>query len=100
MRIEIEMAEEHGQWYGNEYCPHGGESPIDGCYFCGRPGSARPARSHQDQTGRIVNRLFELSLSGYLKQSERRSIEARLKAFGHDKELALDEAYAGFKVKK
>lgn len=32
----------HGRWYGSAFCPINGESPIDGCYYCGRavaPGS-------------------------------------------------------------
>lgn len=28
--------EEHGRWHGDEFCPLGGKTPIDGCYYCGR----------------------------------------------------------------
>lgn len=47
---------EKGPWFGNQYCPHDGEPPIDGCYFCGRPVARGPhnhtqVRPNESSTG-------------------------------------------------
>lgn len=46
--------EEHGRWYGDDFCPHPGQPCIDGCYFCGRPVALGPHDHTQvgkDQNG-------------------------------------------------
>lgn len=35
--FEVDDEVAHGRWYGDDFCPHPGETCIDGCYFCGRP---------------------------------------------------------------